>query len=93
MFSFVGGVLLSLYATRSDYNPPKRTHAVVTVIRIVVVQVTVRVDIANVVREHTLNSYCFLSLFLQAADIRFTSTTSPHQYSTDFEEIFIDFIL
>ena len=52
MLSFVGGVLLSPYkmATRTDFCPPKRAHAPRAVVRIVVVQRAVRIDVADVVR-------------------------------------------
>lgn len=70
----IGGVPLSPYflATRSDFLPPKRTHAVVTVVRIVVVQTTVRIDIANIVgvrRVRRGRAYPKSSILLNAVNI------------------------
>ena len=46
--SFHGAILLSAVPTRS-HSPPKRANAIVAVVRVVVVQRAVRIDVADVV--------------------------------------------
>ena len=59
MLSFVGGVLLSPYKwlLGLTISPPKRAHAVVPVPRVVVVQGTVRIDVADVVGVRRIRRY------------------------------------
>ena len=67
-------------ATRSDYFPPKRTHAAVVVVRIVVVQRTVRIDVPNIVRvnEEEVSEHTLLSRFTPAAFARYFSKLQPY---------------
>ena len=49
LFSIIAvGILLSAVPTRS-HSPPKRANAIVAVVRVVVVQRAVRIDVADVV--------------------------------------------